>query len=54
MMAAINGAKMEPLSVVDFMPRDSMRWQKRTKLKSRGIKNPKAQTEILKKAFGFT
>jgi len=36
------------------MPSDSMKWQKRTKLKSRGIKHPKAQAEILKRAFGFT
>lgn len=54
MMAATRGAKVESLSVVDFMPADSMRWQKRTKLKSRGIKHPRAQTDILKRAFGFS
>jgi hypothetical protein len=52
--AASRGVKMEPLGVIDFMPSDSMKWQKRTKLKSRGIKHPKAQAEILKRAFGFT
>jgi hypothetical protein len=54
MMAATRGAKMESLSVIDFMPADSMRWQKRTKLRVRGISHPKAQTDILKRAFGFS
>jgi hypothetical protein len=54
MLAATRGAKMEPLSVLDFMPSDSMKWQKRKKLKSSGIKHPKIQAEILKKAFGFS
>jgi hypothetical protein len=54
MMAATRGAKVDPLSVVDFMPSDSMKWQKRTKFKSRGISHPKAQTDILKRAFGFS
>jgi hypothetical protein len=54
MMAATRGAKVDPLSVVDFMPSDSMKWQKRTKLKSRGIKHPRAQADILKRAFGFS
>lgn len=53
MMAATRGAKVDPLSVVDFMPSDSMKWQKRTKRSSRGIKHPKAQAEILKRSFGF-
>jgi hypothetical protein len=53
MLAATRGVKMEPMSVVDFMPADSMKWQKRTNIKSRGIKHPKAQSEILKRAFGF-
>jgi hypothetical protein len=54
MMAASRGVKSEAFSVVDFMPRDSMTWQKRTKIRSRGIKNPKVQSQILKQAFGFT
>jgi hypothetical protein len=53
MMAAAHGVKMEPLKVVDFMPGDSMQWSKRSRLGSRGIKHPKAQAEILKRAFGF-
>lgn len=44
---------MEPLSVVDFLPTDSMSWKKRTRLGSRGIKHPKAQADIIKRAFGF-
>jgi hypothetical protein len=51
--AAARGVKMEALSVVDFMPSDSMKWKKRTRLGSRGIKHPKAQEEIFKRAFGF-
>jgi hypothetical protein len=54
MMAATRGAKTEMFGVIDFMPRDSMTWQKRTKTKSRGIKNPKVQAQILKQSFGFT
>ena len=54
MTAASRGVKMEPLSVVDFMPSDSMKWKKRTRLGSRGIKHPKAQAEIIKRAFGFS
>jgi hypothetical protein len=54
MLAASRGVKSEAFSVVDFMPRDSMTWQKRTKIRSRGIKNPKVQSQILKQAFGFT
>ena len=53
MMAATHGVKMEPLSVVDFLPTDSMSWKKRTRLGSRGIKHPKAQADIIKRAFGF-
>jgi hypothetical protein len=54
MLAATRGVKMEPMSVIDFMPSDSMKWKKRTKLRSRGISHPKAQTDILKRAFGFS
>jgi hypothetical protein len=54
MLAATRGVKMEPLSVVDFVPSDAMKWHKRTKIKSSGIKHPKAHAEILKKAFGFS
>jgi hypothetical protein len=43
---------MESMSVVDFLPSDAMKWMKRTKARS-GIRHPKAQAEILKKAFGF-
>jgi len=53
MMAATRGVKMDTMSVVDFMPSDSMRWQKRSKLSKRGIRHPKAQADILKRAFGF-
>mgnify|MGYP003645979245 FL=1 len=53
MTAASRGVKMEPLSVVDFMPADSMTWKKRTRLSSRGIKHPKIQADIMKRAFGF-
>ena len=51
--AAAHGVKMQPLSVVDFLPSDSMKWKKRTQFSSRGIKHPKAQSEIIKRAFGF-
>ena len=54
MIAAAHGGKLDPMSVVDFMPTDSMTWRKRTRLGSKGIKHPAAQTEILKRAFGFT
>lgn len=54
MMAATHGAKMEPLSVIDFMPQDSMNWKKRTKLSRGGIRHPKVQEQIIKQAFGFT
>ena len=54
MLAATRGAKAETFGVIDFMPLDSMTWQKRTKIRSRGIKHPKVQSQILKQAFGFT
>jgi hypothetical protein len=54
MLAATRGVKMEPMSVIDFMPSDSMKWQKRTNIRARGIKHPKAQSDILKRAFGFS
>ena len=53
MMAATRGAKMEPMSVIDFMPSDSLKWQKRTRLSSKGIKHPVAQAAVIKRAFGF-
>jgi hypothetical protein len=53
LMAATRGVKMEPMSVVDFVPRDAMTWHKRTKLASRGVKHPKIQTQIIQRAFGF-
>ena len=53
MLAATRGIKLETLSVLDFLPSDSMKWQKRKKLKSSAIKHPKIQADIIKKAFGF-
>lgn len=54
MMAATRGVKLEPMKVVDFVPSDSMRWMKRTRSKAGGIRHPKTQKQILKRAFGFT
>lgn len=53
MLAATRGVKLEPMSVVDFVPSDSMKWHKRTRTKA-GVSHPKVQSEILKRAFGFT
>lgn len=53
-MAAHHGVKMEPLSVVDFVPGDSMPWRKRTRLGKNGIRHPKVQSQIIKRAFGFS
>jgi hypothetical protein len=52
MMAATHGVKTEPFGVIDFMPSDSMPWQKRTR-KKKGIESPQAQAAIIKHAFGF-
>jgi hypothetical protein len=54
MLAASRGVKTETFGVIDFMPRDSMKWQKRTKVKTGGIKNKQVQSQIIKQAFGFT
>jgi hypothetical protein len=54
MLAATHGTKLEPLSVVDLLPGDSMPWRKRTKLRRNGIKHPKIQSQMIKHAFGFT
>jgi hypothetical protein len=53
MLAATRGAKLDPLGVIDFVPSDAMTWRKRSKLKRQGIKHPKLQSQIIKKAFGF-
>jgi hypothetical protein len=53
MAAASKGVEMKSMNVVDFLPADSMKWKKRTRLSSGGIKHPVAQAHILKRAFGF-
>jgi hypothetical protein len=53
MVAATHGVKTEQYGVIDFLPRDSMSWIKRTKRASKGIKHPQAQSSIIKQAFGF-
>ena len=52
--AAAHGAKIQAFNVLDFLPTDSQTWRKRTKLKKRGIKDPKIQATFIKQAFGFT
>jgi hypothetical protein len=53
MTAASKGVEMDQLRVVDFLPGDSVPWKKRTKLKSKGIRHPGIQTQIMKRTFGF-
>ena len=53
MIAATKGVKVEPMSVVDFLPSDSMPWVKRSRSKPQGVTHPKIQTQILRRAFGF-
>jgi hypothetical protein len=53
MMAATHGIKTESFGVIDFMPRDSMRWVKRKKKYRNGITQPAAQRPIILQAFGF-
>jgi hypothetical protein len=53
MLAATHGIKAESFGVIDFMPRDSMRWVKRKKKYRSGITQPAAQRPIILQAFGF-
>jgi hypothetical protein len=53
MMAATHGIKAESFGVIDFMPRDAMRWVKRKKKYRSGITQPAAQRPIILQAFGF-
>lgn len=51
--AAMRGVEMQPFKVADFMPSDAMPWHKRTKIKKRGIRNPKVQGIMIQQALGF-
>jgi hypothetical protein len=53
LLAATRGVKTEPFGVLDFMPSDSLTWQKRKQRMARGIRSPQAQAAIIKQTFGF-
>ncbi len=53
MLAATRGSKLEATPVIDFMPSDSLRWEKRKRKRKRGITSPTGQSAVIKHAFGF-
>lgn len=53
MLAATKGSKLKPFGVVDFMPGDSVPWEKRQKIKRGGVTDGKLQQTFIKQAFGF-
>jgi hypothetical protein len=53
MLAATRGIKCEASSVLDFLPSDSMPWEKRRRRKKRGLRKPIEQSLAIKQAFGF-
>jgi hypothetical protein len=53
MLAATRGIKCHASSVLDFMPGDSMTWEKRKRSKRSGLRKPIEQTLAIKQAFGF-
>jgi hypothetical protein len=54
MLAASRGVKCESASVLDFLPGDSMPWEKRKKRqKKKGLRKPQEQIFAIKNAFGF-
>lgn len=54
MTAATRGIKCEPAGVLDFMPSDSVPWEKRKKRRKRvGITDGKMQHLMIKQSFGF-
>lgn len=54
LIAATRGVKTDSVGVIDFMPIDSMPWAKRSKHKSKGLRNPIEQNLVIKQAFGFS
>ena len=52
-LAATRGIKCEASSVLDFLPGDSMPWEKRKRSKKSGLRKPIEQTLAIKQAFGF-
>jgi hypothetical protein len=54
MLAATRGVKCDSASVLDFMPSDSMPWEKRKKRqRKKGLRKPQEQIFAIKNAFGF-
>jgi hypothetical protein len=54
MLAATRGVECESASVLDFLPGDSMPWEKRKKRqKKKGLRKPQEQIFAIKNAFGF-
>jgi hypothetical protein len=51
--AAGKGVKMDTYSVSDFLPADSVPWRKRSTVRKAGVRHPKIQSQIIKRAFGF-
>lgn len=53
MIAASNGVKSDPASVLDFMPSESLPWMKRKKYGNNSVTDGKVQALVLPRMFGF-